>query len=159
MENERDNKPVPAQWLHMLNSSHIQAKLSQGAALRAIFESGQKPEQIIEELYLTILSRRPTADEVAHAMEYGKASFAARPPAPPAAKPSLAAAKGKKSAESKTALAAKPSVTPVAKGKKSSKGKAAPAAKPWKPNAEKKHDDWVDIAWSLVNSPEFLYRH
>ena len=30
LENERDNKPVPAQWLHMLNSSHIQRKLEQG---------------------------------------------------------------------------------------------------------------------------------
>ena len=64
MENERDNKPVPAQWLHMLNSSHIQRKLEQGPKLKAIFESGRKPDEIVEELYLTILSRFPTADEV-----------------------------------------------------------------------------------------------
>ena len=43
MENERNNKPVPAQWLHMLNSSHIQRKLDQGPKLKAIFESGRKP--------------------------------------------------------------------------------------------------------------------
>ena len=60
MENERNNKPVPAQWLHMLNSSHIQRKLEQGPKLKAIFESGRKPQEIVEELYLTILSRLPT---------------------------------------------------------------------------------------------------
>jgi hypothetical protein len=81
MENERDNKPVPAQWLHMLNSSHIQRKLEQGPKLRAIFESGRKPEAIVEELYLTILSRRPTADEVRTALAYG--STATSKPAPP----------------------------------------------------------------------------
>ena len=43
MENERNNKPVPAQWLHMLNSSHIQRKLEQGPKLKAIFDSGRKP--------------------------------------------------------------------------------------------------------------------
>lgn len=60
MENERNNKPVAAQWLHMLNSSHIRLKLEQGPRLKAIFESGRKPAEIVEELYLTILSRRPT---------------------------------------------------------------------------------------------------
>jgi hypothetical protein len=79
MENERDNKPVPAQSLHMLNSSHIQNKLEQGPNLRAIIASGGGPERILEQLYLTILSRQPTADEVAAALEYGSAGEANRP--------------------------------------------------------------------------------
>ncbi|MGI6420425.1 MAG: DUF1553 domain-containing protein [Thermoguttaceae bacterium] len=79
MENERDNKPVPAQWLHMLNSSHIQNKLEQGPNLRAIIASGRGPERILEQLYLTILSRQPTADEVAAALEYGSAGEVSRP--------------------------------------------------------------------------------
>ena len=45
MENERNNKPVPAQWLHLLNSSHIQRKLEQGPKLKAIFDSGRKPQR------------------------------------------------------------------------------------------------------------------
>ncbi len=72
MENERANKMLPAQWLHLLNSSHIQRKLEQGPKLKAIFESGRKPPEIVEELYLTILSRFPTPDEVRMAEDYGK---------------------------------------------------------------------------------------
>jgi hypothetical protein len=70
MENERNNRPVSAQWLHMLNSSHVQNKLEQGPKLRALFGSGRKPKEIAEELYLTILSRRPTEEELKTAAEY-----------------------------------------------------------------------------------------
>jgi hypothetical protein len=98
MENERDNKPVPAQSLHMLNSSHIQQKLDQGPKLKAIIESGRKPEEIVEDLYLTILSRPPTYDELNTVAEYVQATRSRREAA-------------------------------------------------------------IDIAWALVNSTEFLYRH
>ncbi len=64
MANERDHKPVPAQWLHLLNSTHIQRKLEQGPKLRALADSGRGPAAIVEELYLTILSRFPTPDEL-----------------------------------------------------------------------------------------------
>ena len=73
MENERVNKMLSAQWLHLLNSSHIQRKLEQGPRLKAIFDSGRKPPEIAEELYLTILSRYPTPDEVKAVEDYGKA--------------------------------------------------------------------------------------
>jgi hypothetical protein len=72
MENERINKMLSAQWLHLLNSSHIQRKLEQGTKLKAIFDSGRKPPEMVEELYLTILSRFPTPDEVKIAEDYGK---------------------------------------------------------------------------------------
>jgi hypothetical protein len=71
MENERTNKPVSSQWLHMLNSSHIQRKLEQGPKLRAIFDSRSKPEEVVQELYLTVLSRLPTAEEISSAEAYG----------------------------------------------------------------------------------------
>jgi hypothetical protein len=71
MENERNNRPVPAQWLHLLNSSHIQRKIVEGPKLKALLESGRKEPEIIEELYLTVLSRFPTAEEVKAAQAYG----------------------------------------------------------------------------------------
>jgi hypothetical protein len=113
MENERTNKPVPAQWLHILNSSHIQQKLEKGPKVKAILESGRKPDEIVEELYLTILSRRPTPDELQTLREVGSQ------PAPQAAQ---------------------------------SGGSA-------KPSPEKTQADWVDIAWALINTDEFLFRH
>jgi len=110
MENERDNKPLPAQWLHMLNSSHIQRKIDQGPKLRALFASGRKTREIIEELYLTILSRFPTPDEERNADLYSSVATVAKPGAAQA-------------------------------------------------TIVKRREDWVDIAWSLMNSIEFLYRH
>ena len=70
MENERENKPVPAQWLYMLNSSNIQNKLDQSPRLKALFDSKRTPAEIVEELYLTVLSRLPTPEEVSSAEDY-----------------------------------------------------------------------------------------
>lgn len=69
--NERDNKPTPAQWLHLLNSTHVQRKIEQSSRLRKIINSKRAPEQIVEELYLTILSRFPTAAEICAVRDYG----------------------------------------------------------------------------------------
>ncbi|MFA6565093.1 MAG: DUF1553 domain-containing protein [Verrucomicrobiia bacterium] len=120
MENERNNKPVPSQWLHMLNSSHIHRKINEGPRMRTILDSGHKPQEIIEELYLTILSRLPTADEVKNLEEYGTKQTVRQPP--------------------------------VMKNGKSVK-------QPDKTIIVKRRDDWVDVAWALINSAEFLYRH
>ena len=73
-QDERNNDIVPAQWLHMLNSSHIQTKLEQGPKLKALFGSGQKPDRIVEELYLTVLSRFPTTEEMKTVTEYANAN-------------------------------------------------------------------------------------
>ena len=72
MENERNNKVMPAQCLHLLNSSHIQRKLEQSTKLKAILDPSRKQPEIVEELYLTILSRFPSADEIKALGEYGK---------------------------------------------------------------------------------------
>ncbi len=149
MENERNNKPVPAQWLYLLNSSQIQNKLDRGPKLKVVFESGRKPEEIVEELYLTILSRKPTPAEVQIALEYGRSATPAKPAAtkPAAGKPGTPT----KPATAKPGTPAK-AVTPA---------KSSAASKPAKPKASppKRRTDWVDIAWALINSPEFLYRH
>ena len=78
MENELNNKHLPSQWLHMLNSSHIQRKIETSPKLKAILESGRKPQEIIDEIYLTILSRFPTPEEVSNVKAYGKPGLAKR---------------------------------------------------------------------------------
>jgi hypothetical protein len=99
MEAERINELASPQWLHMLNSATIQNKLQNGPKLRNLLSSGGKPGEIAERLYLTILSRLPTEDDLAAVQDYSKSG------------------------------------------------------------ASKGRDAWIDLAWTLVNSPEFLLRH
>jgi hypothetical protein len=111
MENERDHKPLAAQALFLLNSSNIQQKIDQGPKLKALFKSNRKTPDIIDELYLTILSRFPTHEEAKNAELYTSFKATTKPGAPQVS-----------------------SVT-------------------------KRREDWADIAWSLINSTEFRYRH
>ena len=71
MASERNNASVSAQWLHLLNSSHIQKKLESSDRLDTLFRVRRKPERTLEELYLTVLSRRPSPDEVKLALQSG----------------------------------------------------------------------------------------
>jgi hypothetical protein len=117
LESERSNRTTADQRLHMLNSSHIRGKLENGPKLRALFGAAPEPprragrgmrrqparpvadrRRILENLYLTILSRFPTDDEAAAAIEYVQSANAPREGA-------------------------------------------------------------IDVAWALINSAEFLYRH
>jgi hypothetical protein len=78
MAGERDNALLPSQWLHMLNSSHVQSKLATGPKLAEVFDSGGDLSEITEKLYLTILSRRPTPEELKTVAEYVPATGSAR---------------------------------------------------------------------------------
>ncbi len=98
LEVERNNRITPQQKLHLLNSSHIQRKIEQGAGIRSIIRSGP-PIQAVNRLYLTILSRFPTPDEIHCIQEYLQSGAANRQQA------------------------------------------------------------MQDLAWALINSVEFLYRH
>jgi hypothetical protein len=69
-EDERPRQVVSAQWLHLLNSSHIQEKLDRGPGLKSLLQSKRPPRELITELYLTILSRYPTPEEIALAKTY-----------------------------------------------------------------------------------------
>ncbi len=61
---ERDARPSVVQALHLMNSSKLQARLNSGEGRAArLAASPMAPEQIVEELYLAALARRPAADE------------------------------------------------------------------------------------------------
>jgi hypothetical protein len=99
LEAERNTRPTAAERLYLLNSSQVQRKLEQSATLQALIQARGDAVALINSLYLTILSRFPTEDEV-------KAITAYTQTAP---------------------------------------GNRRVVA--------------LDVAWALINSAEFLYRH
>jgi len=98
-ESDRNNQITAEQRLHLLNSSHIQLKIQQSARLRSLMQAGGQPRDPIDRLYLAILSRYPTDQELKVVGPYFQAT----------------------------------------------QGNKWPAT--------------VDLAWALINSAEFLYRH
>ena len=100
LESERNSRPTADQRLHLLNSSHIQRKIEQSKKLQALMQSKGSPREIVAGLYLAILSRFPTDDELKVVADYSQVAGA---------------------------------------------GKGGTTA--------------VDVAWALINSAEFLYRH
>jgi hypothetical protein len=99
LESERNNRPAADQRLHLLNSSHILLKLEQGRMLPFLIQSKKTTREITAALYLVILSRFPTGDELKIAENY------------------------------------------------------------YQSGQVDKRQATVDIAWALINSAEFLYRH
>jgi hypothetical protein len=67
---ERNNRPTAAQRLHMINSSHIQQKLQRSTELQSLIRWSRQPRQTVTELYLTILSRFPTNQEMSAAQAH-----------------------------------------------------------------------------------------
>lgn len=123
MTDERPTKPLPAQWRHLLNSSHIQTKLDSGTWMKTLSAGKHSLDEIIDELYLTILSRFPTPVEKATIYEYLFLNVGEK----------AGAAGGKPPARGPGGL---PQLTP-----------------------EQRRDNSLDIAWALLNSIEFMFRH
>jgi hypothetical protein len=73
---ERNNNVTAAQRLHLLNSSQVQAKLLRSDKLRAIIRSGKPPGQILDQVYLTILSRYPATTEAQAVKAYSQSGEA-----------------------------------------------------------------------------------
>ncbi|MGD0389627.1 MAG: DUF1553 domain-containing protein [Tepidisphaeraceae bacterium] len=72
MESERNIRATPDQRLHLLNSNHIRRKLEQSKWLQSVpMDNGLSPAAITE-VYLTILSRYPTGQEIQTAMKYSQ---------------------------------------------------------------------------------------
>ncbi len=70
LESERNSKITAGQKLHLLNSSHMQRKIENGPKMQALLRSRGAPRDVATKLYLTILSRYPTEDELRTVMAY-----------------------------------------------------------------------------------------
>jgi hypothetical protein len=99
LESERNNHMTAAQRLHLLNSGQVLRKLGQSRMVEYQTSSKRTPREMIAGIYLGVLSRFPTEEEVKTVEAYVQ----------------------------------------------SGKAKGREAA--------------VDLAWALINSSEFLYRH
>lgn len=132
LESERSNRVTAAQALHLLNSSQVLKKLETGERMYALTTPGRPAVQVIEDLFLSILSRYPTPEELQQSgawLESARSSWRPRQgffqrPGPGADLSALRDRKG-------------------------------PGGFPRPPVP----DAYVDLAWSLINNPEFLYRH
>ncbi len=96
---ERNNRPTASQRLHLLNSSHVKDKINQLFRSPEMARRRGRPMEMAEELYLRILSRQPTLQELETVRQYAENDGVAAWEAP------------------------------------------------------------VDLAWALINSAEFQYRH
>ncbi len=77
---ERNDALTPAQSLHLLNSTHIRRKLQQSPTLRQLFGRYRNdPRALAEAIYLTVLSRYPTADEWLAVQQYAQQVKNAKP--------------------------------------------------------------------------------
>jgi hypothetical protein len=70
LESERNNRPTADQRLHLLNSSHIQRKIEQSEKIKYLLKTRDNPRDVVTGLYLAILSRFPTEDELRIALAH-----------------------------------------------------------------------------------------
>jgi hypothetical protein len=71
LESERNNQPNDAQRLYLLNSTDVQKKIERSPRLRkAHADARGNRREIIRGMYLIILSRYPTDDELKQAEQY-----------------------------------------------------------------------------------------
>jgi len=70
LASERANQPTAAQRLHLLNSSHVRLKIERSGKLREMVGPGRRPLEAINRVYLAVLSRYPTPEELQTVREY-----------------------------------------------------------------------------------------
>ncbi len=73
IEAERNNRVTAAQRLHLLNSTHVRRKIEQGPGIQALIRAKSAPGEVIDNIYYTILSRKPTDQERQVVVNYAKA--------------------------------------------------------------------------------------
>ena len=63
-------EPNLSQALHLLNGDTVNSKCTQGGVVRKLIKGGKKPAEIVDDLYLLCLARKPTAVEKAKLMVF-----------------------------------------------------------------------------------------
>lgn len=58
-------EPNLSQALHLLNGETVHRKVIDGGVIKRLTDQKRTPEQILEEIYVRCLSRKPTAEEAA----------------------------------------------------------------------------------------------
>jgi len=76
LESERNNRISDAQRLYLLNSSQVLRKIQQGPKLVALMREVRNPRDLMSQLYLAILSRYPTEQELALIAEHSRSGAA-----------------------------------------------------------------------------------
>lgn len=100
LEVERNNKPTDSQRLHLLNSRSVQQRIERSGWLRRVVSRARGNRlTVVRRIYVALLARQPTAEEMAKAIAYLKV------------------------------------------------------------DGRKLREGAIDLAWALINSKEFLYRH
>ena len=68
---ERNTNPTDAQRLHLLNSTHVQRKITRSWKLKALTQKGYKdPAAMVRTIYIAVLSRPPSKEEMATVESY-----------------------------------------------------------------------------------------
>ncbi len=78
LDSERNNRPTADQRLHLLNSSQVQRKIEQSPMIKNLTVAGNDPREIATGMYLGILSRFPTEEELKIVQDYFQASKISR---------------------------------------------------------------------------------
>ncbi len=58
-------EPTLSQALHLMNGDTVNSKMQQGGLLKKLQEEKLEPLQIVEQLYIRCLTRKPTEEELA----------------------------------------------------------------------------------------------
>ncbi len=61
---EASTDPTLSQALHLLNGTTVERKIEKGAVIQRLLADKQTPAQVVENLYIRCLSRKPTTDEL-----------------------------------------------------------------------------------------------
>lgn len=78
LESERTSNPTSGQRLHLLNSSDIQRRIERSPKLGLLLKARAGKREILSQIYLTILSRYPTPDELETVASYGQSKTKGR---------------------------------------------------------------------------------